>query len=351
MNTINNPGSTAVRQPLFSVIIPMYNVSSFVEKCLGSVYSQDIEEEEYEVIIVDDCSSDNTLIIVESLTETHDNTLLLKHDKNQKQGSARNTAMRMAKGEYIVFLDGDDCWQYTNVLTTFKKIIEETHADIVDDRSEYHTIDCNQDVSLTQYNGTAEYHHTNTYQLINSDDFLYGPVHAFYKKKLIIDHDVWFADNVQYEDIDWRMRIVYYGKNIVRTDIPFYCYRINPASTLNSNNAQLQHDRVSCYKRLFLFASQDLNPQMKHHLASWILKDITRFPFFSRKYDISNSLKAIREMRNMELLEKRIYKSLSPDIIITKTSHFILFLLNHFPLVAIAPYRAMKVIKDSVLRS
>lgn len=349
MEKPDNPGMTAVRRPFFSVIIPMYNVGDFIGKCLGSVYAQDIGEEEYEVVIVDDSSSDDTLEIAESLTETHCNTLLLKHDENQKQGSARNSAMRMARGEYIVFLDSDDCWQYTNVLTTFRRIIRESHADVVDNGSEYNYIDCNQDIALSRYDGTAEYRHTDTYELINGDDFFFGPVQAFYSRQLILDHDVWFADNVQYEDIDWRMRIVYHARNIVRTDIPFYCYRINPASTLNSNNARLQHDRVSCYRRLTHFASQDLHPRMKDYLSAWILNDVTSFPFFSRKYDIGNSLKAVRELRNIRLLDKGTYRYFSPDITISKTSLITIFLLKHFPLAAIAPYRILMVIKDAVL--
>lgn len=337
------------KQPFYSVIIPMYNVSNLICKCLDSIYAQDMPEDEYEVIVVDDCSTDNSTEIVKRYVEKHRNTTLLLHKENKRQGGARNTAIRKANGKYIFFLDSDDCWLLTNVLTTFRKIIEQSNADIVDN-VECKRIDYNQDIELSHYNEKPTYHEISTYDLLNCDDLSLSPWNAIYNRKMITNNNVWFAEHVQYEDVDWRMRIVYYAKTIVRTNLPFYCYRANPASTLNMGNARLQYDAVRCYIRLIDFASRDIHPKMKRFLGEWTLRNITAFPFLSRKYKIQDSLKATSELCKSGLLDTNTYTFLSAYISISQKSYIILFLLKHVPYITIAPYRALMRIKEIALR-
>ena len=116
MDKTINSKTKANRQPFFSVIIPMHNAGELIEKCLYSVYAQDLEEEDFEIIVVDDCSTDNSVEIATTYAENHANTTLLLHKENKRQGGARNTAMRAARGKYFAFMDSDDCWQYTNTL-------------------------------------------------------------------------------------------------------------------------------------------------------------------------------------------------------------------------------------------
>ena len=91
-----------------SIIIPFYNVEQYIAQCLDSVYRQDIPEEEYEVICVDDCSQDGSLEIVKQYQKKHVNLILLKHEVNKKLGAARNTGFNTAKGNYIWHVDSDD---------------------------------------------------------------------------------------------------------------------------------------------------------------------------------------------------------------------------------------------------
>ena len=91
-----------------SLIIPFYGVESYIGKCLSTVYEQDISEDEYEVICINDCSPDNSEEIVLEYAAKHSNLKLLKHDVNLKLGAARNTGLRAAKGRYVWFIDSDD---------------------------------------------------------------------------------------------------------------------------------------------------------------------------------------------------------------------------------------------------
>ena len=97
-----------------SLIIPMYNVELYIEKCLNSCINQDLSADEYEIIIVNDGSKDNSLSIAESIAQKHNNVRIITQT-NGGLSSARNTGLINSRGEYIWFIDSDD-WIEPNVL-------------------------------------------------------------------------------------------------------------------------------------------------------------------------------------------------------------------------------------------
>lgn len=114
-----------------SFIVPFYNVESYIEECIRSLYAQDILWEEYEVICVDDCSPDGSRAIVERLQKEYPTLKLLTTPENLRQGGARNLALDVAKGKYIWFIDSDDYIQ-ANCLSALLKQAEEEDLDILD---------------------------------------------------------------------------------------------------------------------------------------------------------------------------------------------------------------------------
>jgi len=92
--------------PLVSLIVPFYNVESYVEECIVSIVSQDYDNIEF--IFVDDVSPDGTRAIIERYAAIDPRIMIITHEKNQGLGPARNTGVRYASGEYLFFLDSDD---------------------------------------------------------------------------------------------------------------------------------------------------------------------------------------------------------------------------------------------------
>lgn len=93
---------------LVSIITPMYNAERFVEKTIKSVLNQTYSN--WEMLIVDDCSTDNSANIVKSYAQRDSRIKYLKSDSNKGVSNARNIALANAKGQYIAFLDSDDMW-------------------------------------------------------------------------------------------------------------------------------------------------------------------------------------------------------------------------------------------------
>lgn len=95
---------------LISIIIPVYNVSRYIEECLQSVCSQTLSKN-VECIIVDDCSPDNSAALAEAFISDYNGNILFKtlqHKQNKGVSAARNTGLKHASGEYVFFLDADD---------------------------------------------------------------------------------------------------------------------------------------------------------------------------------------------------------------------------------------------------
>lgn len=91
---------------LFSVVIPLYNKQDFIATCIQSVLNQSFRD--FEIIIVNDCSTDNSLGIVEKFN--HPEIKIVNHDFNQGLSASRNTGIKNSSSEYVAFLDADDCW-------------------------------------------------------------------------------------------------------------------------------------------------------------------------------------------------------------------------------------------------
>lgn len=116
-----------IKHPLISIIVPVYNAESTVEKCVDSIVSQDYQN--IEIILVDDGSIDHSLSIIERL-KSRDNRILIFHQENQGQNAARKLGLEHTSGSYIAFVDSDDTVR-ADFCTKLLGASLEYHADIV----------------------------------------------------------------------------------------------------------------------------------------------------------------------------------------------------------------------------
>ncbi len=115
-----------------SIIVPIYNVEKYIERCAVSLFEQDFEDIEY--IFVNDCTPDNSIQILEEVIEKYpnrkSNVKIIHYKANKGLGSARKTGLEQATGEYVLHIDSDDWVELDMVLCLYNKAIE-TDADIV----------------------------------------------------------------------------------------------------------------------------------------------------------------------------------------------------------------------------
>lgn len=114
-------------KPIISLILPAYNVGGYIEACVNSCEMQDLSQDSYEVIIVNDGSTDDTLLKISNLSERYKNIRIL-NQQNSGVSVARNNGAKIAKGKYFWFIDPDDIISM-NCLATLISIIEQYDLD------------------------------------------------------------------------------------------------------------------------------------------------------------------------------------------------------------------------------
>ena len=93
---------------LLSIVIPIFNGAKHITNCLNSIWAQELCADDYEVICVDDCSTDNTVEVLNNINKEHQNLKVVKNKTNRRAGGSRNHGVLEARGKYIYFIDADD---------------------------------------------------------------------------------------------------------------------------------------------------------------------------------------------------------------------------------------------------
>lgn len=121
--------NVVLAKPIISIIVPVYNVENFLKRCLDSIFEQQFTYT-FEVIAVDDCSTDNSLEILKEYQKTESRLIIIEHDVNKMLSCARNSGIIASTGEYIMHVDSDD-WLLPGALKELYHIISDNKVDIV----------------------------------------------------------------------------------------------------------------------------------------------------------------------------------------------------------------------------
>ena len=121
-----------VDQPDISIIVTNYNQAHCIYKCIRSIQNQSLKN--LEIIIIDDCSLDNSIEIIESFQKEDNRIILLKHESNEGKIKTRSDGIKIAKGKYITIIDGDDSFIHKNILFNSFYISKIADLDIVEFR-------------------------------------------------------------------------------------------------------------------------------------------------------------------------------------------------------------------------
>ncbi len=236
----------------FSIIIPAYNAEMLIGMCLDSLTAQDYPDDKYEIIVVDDCSPDGLSDVVRDRQRTNHNIVLLKTERNVRQGGARNLALTKARGQYIMYVDADDMWLRKDVLSTFARFLASSEDVSFVEASDYRGIGFDDRPQLSDSDGKKNLHAryvTSTERLHVSKNICTCWL-SCYKKEYLLDHELWFAEGVCFEDTDWRLRCVAMADRIAMVDFLFYGYRYNPQSTTTVYNGKLLKDNIAASLRM-----------------------------------------------------------------------------------------------------
>lgn len=222
-----------------SIVIPAYNAETFLTQCLESIFSQNTEEDDYEVICVDDGSKDNTASILESYTSYSNFHYLSK--RNEGVSIARNIAISLAKGDYIWCVDADDLvlpGALSWVLDVLRQ--EQPEVALCDQFLRFETELAQSDFT---FDYTKKYDYSYVYPCVTNQ--------IIPKRQVLVDHGICFDSQLFLgEDILWARTILANGNDVMRITKPIYGYRDNLQSVSYSRKKELQDQRILLTNKL-----------------------------------------------------------------------------------------------------
>ena len=217
--------------PLFSVIIPVYNVVQYLDECLQSVLQQSFSD--YEIILIDDCSNDGSYDLCVSYAANDTRISVFRHDTNRGLSEARNSGMRMAKGRYLTFLDSDDYWQ-GEILSKVSEVLT-ADSDIEVVRGRYIQLSaatgkygresyCFAD---KPYSGMTFLGEMMKNGILEPSVWLY-----FFLADLAVGENLNFVRGIVAEDYEWTPRLLQQAEKLVCISDVFYVYRMKRAGSI-----------------------------------------------------------------------------------------------------------------------
>lgn len=236
-----------------SIVVPVYNMAADgkLEFCIRSLLGQTLTQKNipYEVIAVDDASTDNSLQVLKKLSEEDSRLKVIASPENHRQGGARNRGIKEACGEFIGMMDSDD-WAAPDMFEKLLNKAEETKADIVG--CDYQLVGEHSFAPGKRVqNNTPE--QTGVLTPEKRKLLILQPgsmVVKIYRRDMITEHALWFPEDIFYEDNCMSSLWLLHGKQFERVDEPLYYYYQHEASTVHYISRQKCLDRVAAMELL-----------------------------------------------------------------------------------------------------
>ena len=272
---------------MISVILYVYNVENYLHVCLNSVLNQTYQD--FEIICVDDASTDSSLEILEYFTKKDSRIKIIKQDFNQGPGHSRNCGLNVANGKYFFFLDGGD-WIDFNTFEVLVKKADENNLDLLffneinfhGETHEFLISNTLNDEFITKYENKVFNH----FDLDKKDLFNLSNIfwNKLYRKSFLDDNNIHFYnENLTYENIPFYYNVIISADRISLINCRFYNYRKNEFLLGKSNNEKI-FDIFSIYWNVLdvFIKNKQIYQYYKRVLLNYIFSNL------EMKYDLIN---------------------------------------------------------------
>ena len=245
---------------MVSIIVPIYNIEGYIRECIDSILAQTYPD--FELILVDDGSPDNCGRICDEYAEK-DVRVKVIHKENGSLTSARNAGLSVAKGDWIMHVDGDD-WIEPDMIESLIEAAKATEADLV--FGDY-----------MKYGPSAGNHKLPTWSNDKKDSMsryiaysmttIWGSIA---KRSLYTEHCLKSPDGVSYcEDFHLIVRLCHYAKKIANVHRPFYHYRYRPTSIMSNMSRKTESDEQWVYQDTIRFFKEQGVYEDYRKVMSW----------------------------------------------------------------------------------
>lgn len=238
---------------MISIIVPIYNVETYLAECLESIYKLNIPE--MEVILIDDGSTDSSYEIARKYAKQHLEKTILIQKENGGLSSVRNFGINIARQKYVAFIDSDDFIDIKNFETLLEKGAEKDLDVIVGNLMYYKDGKTGAPLFRSE--------HIKNCGMVNGIDFFCKTfekpkcfreevVASFYKKDFLLKNNLFFTEGILHEDSEFTPKVLLKAEKIEYFDCPFYFYRQRSGSIMSrvtdKSNTSLEKICYSLYE-------------------------------------------------------------------------------------------------------
>lgn len=281
---------------LVSVIIPVYNSESYLEKCINSVLKQDYLN--FELLLINDGSNDNSLEICEKFSKI-DSRIVFINKSNGGASSARNEGLNKAQGEWVCFIDSDDYVEQSYISHMIDAFPENNLSLVI----------CGMKVlrnhNVSEFKYTREFVSENLMDDLSKKDFFRhgGPTSKLFLRKILVENNISFDTTLRnYEDLIFCLSYISHIKSIVYLDNIDYIYAINNVSMAHSYNGfEGELHLMKLYENSLLEISKSEISDCKiwHYKNCFLIRAIKSMYFSS---DVTPYLTRIGNLRKISKL-------------------------------------------------
>lgn len=287
----------------FSIIIPIHNSEKYLRQCFDSILNQNFTD--YEVILVNDGSSDSSAEICEQYCNCDSRFKVIHRENGGGAAAARNVGTKIASGDYIIYIDSDDYIEkksflqdvntyankgYDIICYKFKKFYDDTNE----------MLNCSFTIPpLDNNDSKASYIN----KLVKHDAFYCAPWSKSFKRKIIENGDIQFKEGLLSEDQEWYYHVLMEAKSIVGIDESYIVYRQHKNSTSISWSMKNLTDTISVISNWTEYIEKcDLDNEYKKALLGSIAKLYCNLLIGYTRYSDSKKKNAYPELKKLSSL-------------------------------------------------
>ena len=262
-----------MKSPLLSIIVPVYNASKSIANLVNHILAQEVAD--FELILVDDGSIDDSLKIIRDLAK-NDSRIIVVHKKNGGASSARNVGLEKMHGRYVMLLDADDDIDSTMIPKLVGKIMTEK-VDLVTCSILFNHIKNGRIISSTDAypqptlkQRAGESFATYVVRLLGTDGRLYNPSNKIYRTDLIRRHHLKYEMGLDFgEDLTFNLHYLKVIRKIAFIDEPLYIYNFNIAENTSGKSSLVYANRIKNYQEVAEFAGKKQSVELVD-LLGWV---------------------------------------------------------------------------------
>jgi len=229
-----------------SIIIPIYNVEQYLRDCLNSVVAQTYPD--YEVICVNDGSTDGSLLIINEFKEKHAQITIITQ-QNKGLSAARNVGIKAAKGDYLFFLDSDDWIEPDSIMILAEK---QNGEDLIcfNGRRYFENGTNEEPDSGIEETKLTSWEYYCKYALVRRKFHFVCSVLRLYRREYLLEKKLFFEENIYHEDNLFTPLACYYARKVKVIPDCLYMYRIREGSIMQTSNVQKLFDMIRVANKL-----------------------------------------------------------------------------------------------------